>query len=396
MRDLPNIITAVDVAAHRERQESAAAPALESVPDAYAEFAIKSDNPTHIILIDPGTYTTSGVGLDRDGVVTRFYKYDLSAVVEIDGVPYFGSEAVSKEWNLPKDTKIIYPFNNGVIREDGTGNLLLGHVFDELKHKPARLRRSKTKEVIFSVPSGDHTALSQKEMREFASNRGVKARFMKQADAALEGSGIMKGGKSVMGIELGGGTIIVTIEDERGDVIAEKVICDFGGTTINDEIAEAMRIEQLFVRTPTIEAMKRLVASGEVSNAVDAPYLEPGEEGKQKITFMGRPRMGLRAQPNSLPVSIIETPIERNAVKVGVAVHDVIHELLGQAHLQDHLESIVGRGNVILTGGVSKTRAVQREIFKQLDTHPPVLPHPETPVLIGMMKKARRYLLTQK
>lgn len=281
-----------------------------------------------------------------------------------------GSEAKRMLGKTPMNIVAIRPLRHGVISDFNAAEKMIGYFIGLVNKLPSKVPKIPRPRVVLGVPSGV-TSVERKAVVDAAKNAGAREVYLlEEPMAAAIGAGLpITEPKGTMIVDMGGGTSEIAVISLGGIVVSKSV--RIAGDELDMEIVNYAKSRyNLLLGERSAEDIK--LAIGNV--------IELDGESQYKAVLRGRDLK------TGLPRAIDITPEEvREALKPSIqqiinSIKDAIEDTPAE------LMSDIVREGIVLAGGTSQLRGLERLMSGELKVPVRVSDDPMTCVVRGCGK----------
>lgn len=323
---------------------------------------------SHDIGIDLGTANTlvyvrgKGILVREPSVVTIHKKTKEVLAV--------GSEAKRMLGKTPATIQAIRPLKDGVISDFYVAEKMIEHFIKSVHKMPSKYPKIPRPRVVLGVPSGI-TSVERKAVVDATRNAGARQAFLvEEPMAAAIGAGLpVQEPRGTMIVDMGGGTSEIAVISLGGIVINKSL--RIAGDEMDEEIVNyAKQKHNLLLGERSAEEIKFSIGSA------------MSFEGERGLTAALRGR----DLKTGLPKAVDVTPEEiREALQVPInAVINAIKDSIEET--PPELVPDILRDGIVLAGGASMIRSLDKLMSKELNVPVYVAKDPLTCVVRGCGK----------
>jgi len=291
-----------------------------------------------------------------------------------------GSEAKRMLGRTPANIVAIRPLRNGVISDFSAAQKMIAFFVKQVHEIPSKFPKVPKPRIVIGVPSGV-TSVERKAVIDAAEYAGARKVFLiEEPMAAAIGADLrVEEPKGTMMVDMGGGTSEIAVISLGGIVVNRSI--RVAGDEMDQEIVNyAKNKYNLLLGERTAEEVK--IAIGNV--------IEIEGESNYKSVFRGRDLK------TGLPRAIEITPSEiREALKPPItqiinAIKDAIEDTPAE------LMADIVREGIVLAGGTSQLRGIDRLLTQELKVPVKVAKEPLTCVVRGCARALENEKLLHK
>lgn len=330
---------------------------------------------SHDIGIDLGTANTM-VLVRGKGIIIR--EPSVVAIhTKTKDILAIGSEAKRMVGKTPANILTIRPLREGVISDFETTEQMLRFFINRVHQTPSRIPKIPRPRVVIGIPSGV-TEVERRAVSDAAKNAGAReVHLIEEPMAAAIGAGLpIEEPEGSMIVDMGGGTTEIAVISLGGIVVGKSI--RVAGDAMDQNIIDYARKNfNLLLGERTAERIKIEIGSAFAS---DLPSAKGGAEADKEALLRGRDLAG--GLPREIPVSAEEirealTPAVSYIVRtIRDAVEETPPELLAD----------IMKSGIILAGGASQLRGIDRLIAEETEIPTVVADDPMTCVVRGAGK----------
>jgi len=324
---------------------------------------------SHDIGIDLGTANTmvlvrgKGIVIREPSVVAIHRKTkDILAV---------GAEAKQMVGKTPANILAIRPLREGVISDFELTEKMLHFFINKVHQTPSRIPKIPRPRVVIGIPSGV-TEVERRAVSDAAKNAGAReVHLLEEPLAAAIGAGLpIEEPQGFMIVDIGGGTTEIAVISLGGIVVGKSI--RVAGDAMDQNIIDyAKKHFNLLLGERTAEKIKIKIGSA-----------FPSQEESDSLKAVLRGRDLASGLPREIPVS---GPEIREALNPAVSqivrsIKDAVEET------PPELLADIMRSGIILAGGASQLRGIDRLIAQETEIPTTIAEDPMTCVVRGAGK----------
>jgi len=291
-----------------------------------------------------------------------------------------GSEAKRMLGRTPANIVAIRPLRNGVISDFSAAQKMIAFFVKQVHEIPSKFPKVPKPRIVIGVPSGV-TSVERKAVIDAAEYAGARKVFLiEEPMAAAIGADLrVEEPKGTMMVDMGGGTSEIAVISLGGIVVNRSI--RVAGDEMDQEIVNyAKNKYNLLLGERTAEEVK--IAIGNV--------IEIEGESNYKSVFRGRDlKTGLPRAIEITPSEIREAlkpPITQIINDIKDAIEDTPAELMAD----------IVREGIVLAGGTSQLRGIDRLLTQELKVPVKVAKEPLTCVVRGCARALENEKLLHK
>jgi len=277
-----------------------------------------------------------------------------------------GREAAAMRGKTPPHISAIKPLTNGVISDFEVAEKMLHYFFEKTKRKGFPGFWGSWRRLVIGIPSGG-TEVEKRAVEDAAHNAGAREVYLIEEPIAVAlGARLpVQESKGILIVDIGAGMTEVAVISLGGIVVSKSL--KVAGDKLNENIVYYLRDKfKLMIGEDTAEKIKIAVGSAEDLGT------------SKEIEIKGRDLS--RGLPKELKVKeeYVREAISPSLGKIVDAIKDVI-EMTPPSLVADIMET-----GVILSGGTSLLRGLDKLIAKSVSLPVHIVEDPITAVIRGM------------
>ena len=277
-----------------------------------------------------------------------------------------GHEAEEMTGKTPSHISAIKPLNNGVISDFEVAEKMLDYFLNKSKKKGFFGQFLDWPRLVVGVPTGG-TEVEKRAVEDVARSAGAKEVYLIEEPiaVALGAQLSVKESQGIFVVDIGGGTTEVAVISLGGIVVSKSL--RIAGNKLNDDIIHYFRDKfKLSIGEKTAERIKIFIGSA----------LDLGSNQEMKV----KGRDLTRGLPKEIKVKEedIREAITPSLIKILDAIKSTI-EITPPELIGDIMET-----GIILSGGTSLLRGIDKLIEKSIDLPVKIIDDPITSVIRGI------------
>lgn len=291
-----------------------------------------------------------------------------------------GTEAKRMLGKTPTNIEAIRPLRHGVISNFGAAEKMIAHYIRLVHSMPSKFPKIPRPRVVVGVPSGV-TSVERKAVTDAAKNAGAREVYLlEEPMAAAIGAGLsIAEPKGTMIVDMGGGTCEIAVISLAG-IVVSKSIRVAGDEFDVDIVNYAKNKYNLLLGERSAEEVKL-----SIGNAIE---LEG--ESQYKAIFRGRDLKTGLPRAVEIPPSEIRDALKPSIHQIINAIKDAIEDTPAE------LMTDIVKDGIVLAGGSSQLRGLDRLMMNELKVPVRVSPDPMTCVVRGCAKVLDNDLLLKR